>query len=380
MAELKKIHITHISILGYVPTNQISRILEDAIRLRLFSHMLRDKAFEWLDSLPIASITTRIDLAHKFCTKYFSPAKITKMRHEISIFSQGEFESFDEAWNIFKNMFRKCPQHGFDKKTQIRFFYIGLLPYFKSMVDSSSDDSISTRTIDGALELFERMATTSAMWSSKQVIQKKPSGVYEVDAYSALSAKINSLFNKVESISQSTNATYVLKLNCEECGRNHSTTECPILSQGMEQIEYTQWDGANGTCYDKRAPNTLPRNTELNPNEHVQAITTRSGIQLPERHVERLSVNTETTPSTKEEIVQQNEQTRESTPKKSLETSRGKTTIPINPYEPPIPFPQRLKKQGWSSNIRSSSKSLRSSTSTSRSSMHYSRCPAMPSS
>ncbi|XP_022899401.1 uncharacterized protein LOC111412710 [Olea europaea var. sylvestris] len=296
--------------------------------------------------------------------QFFSPTKIVKLRHEILIFSQGEFESFNEAWNKFKNMLRKCPQNGFDKKTQIRFFYTGLFPYFISMVDSSSDVSISTRTIDGALELFERMATTSAMWSSERVIQKKPPGVYEVDAYSVLLAKIDSLFQKVESISQSANATYSRKPNCEECGANHSTTECPILSQGMEQIEYAQWgqheqnyqnsdtfnpnwkehrnlswgDGTDGTRYDEKGIDTLPSNTELNPREHVQAITTRSGMQLPERHVERPSVNNETTLSTEEEIVQQDERTHESTPKENSETSLGKANISVNPYEPPIPF------------------------------------------
>lgn len=94
----------------------------------------------------------------------------------------------------------------------------------------------------------------------------------------------------------------------------------------------------------KRAPDTLPNNTELNPRENVQAITTQSGMQLPKRHVERPSVNNETTPSTKEEIVQQDEQTRESTPNESSETSWDKATIPVNPYEPPIPFSQRLRK------------------------------------
>lgn len=108
------------------------------------------------------------------------------------------------------------------------------------MVDSSSDDLISIQTIDGALELFERMSTTLAMWSSERVIQKKPLSVYEVDAYSALLAKIDSLFHKVESISQSTKATYTRKPNCEKCGANHSMIKCPILSQGMEQIECVQ--------------------------------------------------------------------------------------------------------------------------------------------
>lgn len=83
------------------------------------------------------------------------------------------------------------------------------------MVDLSSNDSISTRTIDGELELFKRMATTSIIWFSKQVVQKKAPGVYEVDVHSALS--------------RSTNAARIKKLSCEECGADRNISDCPIL-------------------------------------------------------------------------------------------------------------------------------------------------------
>lgn len=404
-------------------------ISEDAIKLRLFPHTLRDKALEWLDSLSIASITTWDELAHRFCTKFFSPAKVAQMRHAISVFTQNDSESFDEVWNRFKNMLRKCPQHGFDKKTQIRFFYTGLLPSFRSMVDSSSNGSLTTRTIDGAWELFERMADTSAMWSSERVVQKKSVGIYEVDTYSALSAKIDSLFHKVESISHSANAAQARKSNCEECGAEHSTKECPILSQGVEQADYAQWgqrqqNNPNSDTYnpgwrnhqnfswrgdqnkfhnqnqpqgqfqqekkiqleeilakfmektDKymekteialqnqgaaiknletqvgqialaingRAPGTLPSNTEVNPREQCQAITTRSGIQLPETTVKRPSANKDTLSSSEKEKA---EQTKETSPREGSDTSQNKAPAPVNPYDPPIPFPQRLKKYQW---------------------------------
>ncbi|XP_022899374.1 uncharacterized protein LOC111412682 [Olea europaea var. sylvestris] len=147
-------------------------ISDDAIRLRLFPHTLRDKAIEWLDSQPIASITTWNDLAQKF-------------------------------W---------------------------LLSAFKSMVDSSTNGSLSTKTIDEALKLYETMATTSAMWTMERSVPKKTPGVYEVDVYSTFSAKIDSLFHKVENITQSANAAQTKKANCEECGAEHVTAECPILT------------------------------------------------------------------------------------------------------------------------------------------------------
>lgn len=93
-----------------------------------------------------------------------------------------------------------------------------------------------------------------------------------------------------------------------------------------------------------RVLGTLPNNTEVNPKEHAKAITTRSGVQLPEIHVKRPVTNKETVPTSDEEQVEQTEHTPKESAKKSSDTPRVKATAPVNPYEPPIPFPQRLKK------------------------------------
>lgn len=54
---------------------KMNGVTEDAIRLRLFSFSLRDKAKAWFQSLPYGSITTWDDLAQKFLIKYFPPSK-----------------------------------------------------------------------------------------------------------------------------------------------------------------------------------------------------------------------------------------------------------------------------------------------------------------
>ncbi|KAL2505755.1 Aspartic peptidase domain containing protein [Abeliophyllum distichum] len=58
-----------------------------------------------------------------------------------------------------------------------------------------------------------------------------------------------------------------------------------------------------------RAPGTLSSNIEINPKKHVKAITTRSGVQLPEIHVKRSIANKEVVTSTDKEHVEQTEQT-----------------------------------------------------------------------
>ncbi|XP_022855935.1 uncharacterized protein LOC111377112 [Olea europaea var. sylvestris] len=93
-----------------------------------------------------------------------------------------------------------------------------------------------------------------------------------------------------------------------------------------------------------RAQSNLPSNTEINLKEQAKAIITRSGLQLPEIHVKRSSVNGETSPLVEEETMEQDEQPKESTPNGSSDNSQDKATATINPYKLPIPFSQRLRK------------------------------------
>ncbi|KAL2461372.1 Retrotrans gag domain-containing protein [Abeliophyllum distichum] len=51
---------------------------EEALKMRLFPRILKDKAREWLDSLPPRNITTWTDLIQKFTLKYFPLAKVNR--------------------------------------------------------------------------------------------------------------------------------------------------------------------------------------------------------------------------------------------------------------------------------------------------------------
>ncbi|KAL2462156.1 Uncharacterized protein Adt_45576 [Abeliophyllum distichum] len=82
----------------------------------------------------------------------------------------------------------------------------------------------------------------------------------------------------------------------------------------------------------------------MNPKDHVKAITTRSGVQLPEIHVKRPVVDKENVLSTNEEHEERTEQTIDISIKERSCTPQVKKTVPINPYEPSISFFHRLQK------------------------------------
>ncbi|KAL2486920.1 Uncharacterized protein Adt_31676 [Abeliophyllum distichum] len=134
------------------------------------------------------------------------------------------------------------------------------------MIDSSSNDSLSTKTVVEALELFERVVTTTAMWASDRVVHKRNVGVHEIDTFTVLSIKIDSLNASIKNLE----------------------TQMGQMVVALSGI----------------APGTLPSNTEVNSKEYVRAITTKNGVQLPEIHVKRLVVNKEKVLSTDEEHME----------------------------------------------------------------------------
>ncbi|KAA3476989.1 RING-H2 finger protein ATL63 [Gossypium australe] len=64
---------------------------------QLFPFSLRNKAKQWLNSLSRGSITTWAQMTEKFLLKYFRPAKIAKLRNEISSFAQFDLERLYNA-------------------------------------------------------------------------------------------------------------------------------------------------------------------------------------------------------------------------------------------------------------------------------------------
>ena len=60
-------------------TVKYNGVIEEALRLRLFSLSLGDRAKHWLTSQPLDSITSWNDLVHKFLNKFFPPSKITQL-------------------------------------------------------------------------------------------------------------------------------------------------------------------------------------------------------------------------------------------------------------------------------------------------------------
>ncbi|GJV04149.1 zinc finger, CCHC-type containing protein [Tanacetum coccineum] len=69
--------------------------------LSLFQFFLRDQASNWLERLPVGSISTWKDLTTRFLTQFFLPERNAKLRNDILMFQQHQGESLPKAWTRF---------------------------------------------------------------------------------------------------------------------------------------------------------------------------------------------------------------------------------------------------------------------------------------
>ncbi|KAI3754863.1 hypothetical protein L1987_54655 [Smallanthus sonchifolius] len=124
----------------------------------MFPVSLRERAKAWLNSLPTGSITTWDDLAQKFLSKYFPPVKTTKLRNDITTFTQDDGESLYEAWERFKDMPSKCPHHGLEVWLQVSSFYNGLHNQARQTLDATAGGIFGNKRPHEAYNLIEEIA------------------------------------------------------------------------------------------------------------------------------------------------------------------------------------------------------------------------------
>ena len=113
----------------------------------------------------------------KFLTKFFPPQMTSQLRVEISQFRQGESESLYDAWDRFKDLLRRYPQHGFELWFKAQTFYNGLNYATRSMVDAAAGGSVMNKTAEEATELYEEMAASHYQALSDRNMGMRVAGV-----------------------------------------------------------------------------------------------------------------------------------------------------------------------------------------------------------
>nr|GEU49583.1 reverse transcriptase domain-containing protein [Tanacetum cinerariifolium] len=123
------------TLINLVQSNQFTGRQDPHNHLRFFNKVT--STFRHPEE-PSRSILTWEDLVSKFINQFFPPSKTTYLRNEITNFLQKPNETFNEAWEHFKDLLRQCPHHEFSELHQLDTFYNTLNPNDQDALDSAA--------------------------------------------------------------------------------------------------------------------------------------------------------------------------------------------------------------------------------------------------
>nr|XP_027062838.1 uncharacterized protein LOC113689236 [Coffea arabica] len=277
-------------------------VTEEQIRLRAFPFSLKDAAKDWLYYLPAGSITTWAQLKKKFLEKFFPASRAASLRKEICSIKQYPGESLYEYWERFNKLCTRCPQHQISEQLLIQYFYEGLQPTDRSIIDAASGGALANKTPREAWELIEAMAENSQQFGLRE--SNPPRRVNEVET-SSLQQQISELTSVVRQLVVG-NVPQVKACGiCTNMG--HHTDSCPILQEdGAEQVNMAGGVPAPRRQYDPYS-NTYNPGWRDHPNlsygsRPQNAFSNRPpGFQQPWQHKSQPSSST--SGSSLEEIV-----------------------------------------------------------------------------
>nr|GEV33965.1 reverse transcriptase domain-containing protein [Tanacetum cinerariifolium] len=261
-------------------------------------------------------------------------------------------ETFNEAWERFKDLLRKCLHHGFFELHQLDTFYNALNPNDQNALDSAAGGNFLDKIPRECLSIIKSKSkvrysrsrvTDTRVSTNAPFSSSSPYHSFDLQQIAAsLEDKLDSRMNRFEKSLNDMKASFVtptapikaVEEVCVMCGANHSYNHCP-LTRGNEfpifHDNIQQFQTA-----------TVGNFMQGNP----KAITTRSGVSyygppIPPPGVEKESEATKDTklPSTEDiqpPLVQVSKKDEEPVVKPSVVIPKAKANLP---------YPSRLAKE-----------------------------------
>ncbi|KAJ9568340.1 hypothetical protein OSB04_004306 [Centaurea solstitialis] len=219
---LKQFHIVCLSM-------KPAEVSEDLIKLKAFPFSLKDRATDWLYSLPSNSVTTWNQMARLFLDKFFPASRAANLRREICSIKHRDVETLHEYWERFKHLCVSCPQHGILEQLLLQYFYEGLLPMDRKMIDAASGGAMFNKTPTEVRALITTMAENSQHFSVRSDMRRDPTKTNEVNVAS-IESRLFDLTNMVKQL-------VVDKEQVKACGiclaTGHPTDACPQLQEDV---------------------------------------------------------------------------------------------------------------------------------------------------
>ncbi|CAN6547847.1 unnamed protein product [Malus baccata var. baccata] len=142
------------------PVNMDSNIL----KMKAFPFSLLEKAKDWLYELALGTVTSWESMKRAFLEKFFPTSRVILLRKKISRIQQSQGESFPTYYESFKTLVASCPHHQMKEELLLQYFYEGLLPLERQMLDASAGGAIVDKTPRDAKTLIANRALNAQQY------------------------------------------------------------------------------------------------------------------------------------------------------------------------------------------------------------------------
>ncbi|KAL4383450.1 hypothetical protein GQ457_15G030010 [Hibiscus cannabinus] len=190
---------------------KIHAVLNDVMKLKLFSYSLRDKAKAWLNNLPPGFYNNMND----------------NLRNQITSFRKEDDEAMHEAWERYKDLFKRCPMHGLAEWNQVSIFYNSFNTPIRMMLDASANGTLLVKPPREGLEIMEKLAQNDYQQPTTRRGNIRRDTA-QLDSSDTILAQISALTNMVKNMQRQSNTQEVKALDAffELCDNNHDASEC----------------------------------------------------------------------------------------------------------------------------------------------------------
>ncbi|CAN6706472.1 unnamed protein product [Malus baccata var. baccata] len=229
------------------------------LMMKAFPFSLLEKAKDWLYELAPGTVTSWDSMKRAFLEKFFPTSRVILLRKRISGIQQDRGESFPSYYERFKSLVASCPQHQMKEELLIQYFYEGLLPMERQMLDASAGGALVDKTPEAAKVLIANRAHNAQQYEG--VGQRDPPRT-QVNEVSAITELQNQMANLTTLLSQVVEGPKVQ--NVAACGvcsmQGHLTDKCPQL------IENGGWETLNAVGFGNQyQPRNDPFSNTYNP-------------------------------------------------------------------------------------------------------------------
>nr|GEU39108.1 hypothetical protein [Tanacetum cinerariifolium] len=178
-----------------------------------------------------------------------------KKMEKINNFHQKLDETLYQAWERFKELLKKYPQHYLTEMQEVILFNNGLeVPTIKIL---DSKGAIPTKTATDAKVAIQEMVEYSQKWHNET---SRTRNTETSAGLAIIQAQLNNLGREIKKVNEK---VYIAQVGCELCKGSHYTKDCPLKEgKTLEEAYYTQFGVPfqQGGQYRAAAPGFYQRN------------------------------------------------------------------------------------------------------------------------